>query len=92
MTLTPLNSRIVVRRDEAEAASKDGIVIPEKARARPNTGVVLTVPDGCIVKVGDRVLFPEYEGSDMRVDGVLVTILDIKALMGVFGPPSVSAA
>ncbi len=73
MTIKPLYDRVVVRRLDAEATSKGGIIIPDNAAEKPNQGEVVAVGDGAVlddgsvralsVKVGDRVLFGKYTGT-----------------------------
>jgi chaperonin GroES len=85
MQLTPLHDRVVVRALDQETRSPGGIVIPENAKEKPTTGEVLAVGPGRItddgvsipvtVTVGSRVLFGQYAGQRVKVDGEEVTIL-----------------
>lgn len=94
MNLKPLYDRLVVRRLEAETTTKSGIIIPDKASEKPTQGMVLAVGEGAItdsgelremtVKVGDRVLFGQYAGSEVKVDGETMLIMkeaDILAIV-----------
>lgn len=94
MNLKPLYDRLVVRRLEAETTTKSGIIIPDNATEKPTQGEVLAVGDGAItdsgerramaVKVGDRVLFGQYAGSEVKVDGETLLIMkesDILAII-----------
>ena len=75
----PLYDKIVVKRVEAEETTKGGIVLPDAAQEKPKEGVVVAVgkgmilPDGALVepqlKVGDRILFGGYGGTEVKVDG-----------------------
>ena len=95
MKIRPLHDRVVVRRQEEEATSAGGIVLPGSAKEKPNQGEVLAVGNGRVldsgdvraidVKVGDVVVFGKYAGSDtIDVDGEELIILsesDIKAVV-----------
>jgi chaperonin GroES len=79
MKVRPLNDRILVRRLEEEEKTKGGIIIPDSAKEKPAEGKVIAVGKGKIndngdrikldVKVGDRVLFSKYGGTDVKIDG-----------------------
>lgn len=95
MNIRPLHDRVVVRRQEEEATSAGGIVLPGSAKEKPNQGEVLAVGNGRIldngdvrpvdVSIGDIVVFGKYAGSDtIEVDGEELIILsesDIKAIV-----------
>jgi len=80
MKVRPLNDRILVKRLEEEEMTKGGIIIPDSAKEKPAEGEVIAVGKGKIndkgdrikldVKVGDRVLFSKYGGTDVKIDGV----------------------
>ncbi len=79
MKLIPLNDKIVVERLEAEAKTAGGIILPDTAKEKPKQGKILAIGEGkpletgkrapFQVKVGDRVLFTSYSGSEVTVDG-----------------------
>lgn len=85
MNLKPLYDRLVVRRLEAETTTKSGIIIPDKASEKPTQGEVVAIGDGVVsdagerrqlsVKVGDRVLFGQYAGSEIKVDGETLLVM-----------------
>src|SRR6266478_6358264 len=85
MKVRPLHDRLLVRRIEAKEAAKGGIIIPDSAKEKPQEGEVLAVGNGRIldngtkvaldVKVGDKILFGKYSGTDIRLDGEDVLIL-----------------
>ena len=85
MNVKPLHDRVVVRTLEAETRTSGGIVIPDNAQEKPTTGEVLAVGPGRVatdgqvismaIKVGDRVLFGKYAGTNVKVDGEELTIL-----------------
>jgi len=95
VNVRPLHDKVIVRRDEAESETESGIVLPETAKDRPKTGVVEAVGDGKLntetgertpltVKAGDRVIFTSYAGSEVKIDGDEVLIMnedDILAIM-----------
>jgi len=78
MNLRPLHDRVIVKRVEEERTSPGGIVIPDSAAEKPIRGEVLAVGNGKIldsgeqkaldVKVGDKVLFGKYSGTEVKVD------------------------
>ena len=76
MNITPLHDRVVVRRLEEKEIAKGGIIIPDTAKEKPQEGEVMAVGAGKIekgkripvdVKVGDRILFGKYTGSDIKI-------------------------
>ena len=80
MKVRPLNDRILVKRLEEEEMTKGGIIIPDSAKEKPAEGEVIAVGKGKVddkgdrikldVKVGDRILFSKYGGTDVKLDGV----------------------
>jgi chaperonin GroES len=84
-TVRPLHDRLVVRRIEEKETARGGIIIPDTAKEKPQEGEVLAVGNGKIldngtkvpldVKVGDKILFGKYSGTDIRLDGEDVLIL-----------------
>ncbi|MCG6859855.1 MAG: co-chaperone GroES [Chromatiaceae bacterium] len=93
MNIRPLHDRVVVRRVEEERTSPGGIVIPDSATEKPIQGEVLAVGNGKIldsgdvrpldVKVGDRVLFGKYSGTEVKVSGEEVVVMREDDIMGV---------
>jgi len=94
MKLKPLNDRVVVRRFEEEQKTVGGIIIPDTAKEKPIQGEVMAVGSGKVledgsrrpldVKVGDRVLFGKYAGTDIKVEGEELLIMredDILAII-----------
>ena len=95
MNLKPLYDRVVVKPIEAEQMSAGGIVIPDNAKEKPTKGEVLAVGAGKTfdngstrssgVKVGDKVLFGKYAGTEVKVDGQEILVVkedDILAVLG----------
>jgi chaperonin GroES len=75
--ITPLHDRVLVRRLEEKESVRGGIIIPDTAKEKPQEGEVMAVGAGKIekgqriavdVKVGDRILFGKYTGSDIRIE------------------------
>ena len=81
----PLHDRLLVRRIEEKETAKGGIIIPDTAKEKPQKGEVLAVGNGKIldngtkvaldVKVGDKILFGKYTGTEIKIDGEDVLIL-----------------
>ncbi|QQD17047.1 co-chaperone GroES [Spongiibacter nanhainus] len=93
MKIRPLYDRVVVRRNEEEQTTAGGIVLPGSAKEKPNQGEVLAVGDGKLlengelrpvgVKVGDNVIFGQYSGNSVKLDGEEVIILNESEIFGV---------
>jgi len=91
--IRPLHDRVIVRRLEEERKSAGGIVIPDTAKEKPIQGEVMAVGTGKIledgkvrpldVKVGDKVLFGKYAGTEVKVDDKEVLVLREEDIMGV---------
>ena len=93
MKIRPLADRVVVKRKEEETVSAGGIVLPGTAKEKPTQGEILAVGTGkpldsgeirpMSVKVGDRVLFGQYSGNTVKIDGEEVVILSENEIYGV---------
>jgi chaperonin GroES len=93
MNIRPLYDRIVVRRIEEQETVRNGIVIPDSAKEKPQEGEVVAVGQGkrlengklvpLDVQVGDRVLFGKYSGSDIKLDGSELLIMREDEVLGV---------
>ncbi|MBC7532088.1 MAG: co-chaperone GroES [Oligoflexus sp.] len=96
MKIRPLQDRILVKRVEAEQKTAGGIIIPDAAKEKPVEGEVIAVGNGKVldngtlakpdVKVGDRILFGKYSGSEVKVDGKEHLILREDDILGVIQP------
>ena len=85
MKVRPLYDRLLVHRIEDKETVKGGIIIPDTAKEKPQEGKVIAVGNGKIlengtkvpldVKVGDKILFGKYSGTDIKIDGKEVLIL-----------------
>ena len=91
--LRPLGDKILVKRVEAETKTKSGIVLPDTAKEKPKRGKVLNVGDGRLldtgerkplqVKKGDQVLFTSYAGTEVRVEGEEMIIMDESDILAI---------
>ena len=93
MKFRPLHDRVVVKRIDAEEKSAGGIIIPDTAKEKPSQGEVTAVGPGgrdeagklipIDLKVGDRVLFGKWSGTEVKIDGVELLIMKESDIMGV---------
>ena len=94
MKIRPLQDRVIVRRVEEQIEkSKGGIIIPDTAKEKPQQGKVIAVGKGKLnddgkivpldVKVGDRILFGKYSGSEIKLDGEEHLIMREEDILGV---------
>ncbi|QUS41301.1 co-chaperone GroES [Tardiphaga alba] len=91
----PLHDRVVVKRITAEEKSKGGIIIPDSAKEKPSEGQVIAVGPGgrdeagklipIDIKVGDKVLFGKWSGTEIKLDGEELLIMKESDIMGVVG-------
>ena len=94
MNLKPLGDRVIIKQDAAEEATAGGLLLAHDAKEKPQTGIVLAVGEGKLdkdgnlrpvpVKVGDKVLYGKYGGTEVTVDGEEVMILRADDLYAVF--------
>jgi chaperonin GroES len=95
MSFRPLHDRVLLRRVEAEEKTAGGIIIPDSAKEKPAEGEVLAIgagvkgDDGTVtpldVKVGDRVLFGKWGGTEVKVNGEDLLIIQEKDIYGIIG-------
>ena len=93
MNFRPLHDRVVVQRIDAEEKTKGGIIIPDTAKEKPQEGKIVAVGPGGRdeagnlikpdVKVGDRVLFGKWSGTEVKIDGDDLLIMKESDIMGV---------
>jgi len=93
MKFRPLHDRVAVKRLEEEQKTAGGIIIPDTAAEKPQQGQVIAVGDGARgddneiipldVKVGDKVLFGKWSGTEVKIDGEDVLIMKESDLLGV---------
>ena len=97
MGFRPLHDRVLIRRVEQEAKTAGGIIIPDTAKEKPMEGEVVAVGPGARdetgkvqpldVKVGDRVLFGKWSGTEVKIDGQELLIMKESDVMGVIDEP-----
>jgi chaperonin GroES len=95
MNIRPLYDNVVIKREEQEAVSAGGIVLPGSAKEQPNQGKVVAAGDGTLqdngelralqVKVGDTVVFGQYSGNTIKVDGDELMIMRENEIFGIIG-------
>lgn len=93
MTLKPLGDRVVVQAVEREEKTQSGIYLPDTAKEKPQEGKVVAVGSGRLMqngeripltlKVGDRVLFAKYAGTEVKVDGTEYLIMSENDVLAV---------
>ena len=93
MKFRPLHDRVVVRRIEEDDRTKGGIIIPDTAKEKPSQGEVVAVGPGgrdetgklipIDIKIGDRVLFGKWSGTEVKLDGEELLIMKESDIMGV---------
>ena len=93
MKIRPLHDRVIVKRLEEERKTASGIVIPDTAAEKPDQGEIVAVGKGKVgddgkvraldVKVGDRVLFGKWSGTEVKLDGEDLLIMKESDIMGI---------
>ncbi len=93
MNFRPLHDRVVVKRIDAEEKSAGGIIIPDTAKEKPSQGEVIAAGPGgrdeqgkltpLDVKVGDRILFGKWSGTEVKIDGIEYLIMKESDVMGI---------
>jgi chaperonin GroES len=93
MKIRPLHDRVIVKRLEEDRTSPGGIVIPDTAAEKPVQGKVVSVGKGkilengqvrpCDVKVGDKILFAKYNGTEVKVEGEELLVMREEDVMAV---------
>ena len=85
MNIRPLHDRVIVRRTEEEKTTASGLIIPDSATEKPSKGEILAAGNGRVndngdvfaldVKVGDQVLFGQFAGTEIKVDGEILLVM-----------------
>jgi len=93
MKIRPLADKILIKRVEAQTVTAGGIVLPETAKEKPRRGKIIALGDGKLldsgeraefeVKVGDEVLFSSYGGTEIKVDGEEMMIMEESDILAV---------
>jgi chaperonin GroES len=96
MKIRPLHDRVIVKRLEEDRTSPGGIVIPDTAAEKPVQGKIVAVGNGkilengqvrpCDIKVGDKILFGKYSGSEVKLEGEELVVMREEDIMAVFEP------
>ena len=95
LKIRPLGDKVLVKRSEAEEKTAGGIVLPDAAKEKPKRGIVQAVGDGKLldtgerstlqVSKGDQVLFSSYAGTEIKVDGEELLIIDEGDILAIVG-------
>ena len=91
MTVKPLGERIVIKMTEAEEKTKSGIVLPGSAKEKPQVAEVIAVGAGITndekkkdeIKVGDKVIYSKYAGTEVKIDGEELIIIELEKVLAV---------
>jgi len=93
LKIRPLGEKVLIKRLEAEEKTKGGIVLPDTAKEKPQKGKVLALGDGRMlkdgtradpqVKVGQTVLFTSYAGTEIKVDGEELLLMDESDILAI---------
>ena len=89
MKITPLADRILVKNDKAETKTASGLIIPDAAQEKTQTAKVIAVGSGTdevkiTVKVGDRIMYDKYSGTQLKIDGedhLILKMADVIAIV-----------
>jgi chaperonin GroES len=102
MAFTPLHDRVLVRRVESDEKTKGGLIIPDSAKEKPAEGEVVAVGAGARdedgdriamdVKVGDRILFGKWSGTEINLDGEELLIMKETDILGIIGDSKAAKA
>lgn len=94
-SIRPLGEKVLIKRLEAESKTAGGIVLPDAAKEKPKRGTVMGIGDGRLldsgkrqalqVREGDKVLFTSYAGTEVKVDGEEMIIMDESDILAVLG-------
>ena len=92
MNIRPLGEKVVIKKLDAQEKTKSGILLPNQAQEKPQIAEVMAVGPGGIVdgkeilmqvKVGDKVVFPKFAGTEIKLDGTEYTIIEESKLLGI---------
>jgi chaperonin GroES len=91
MSLKPLGDRVIIKKIEAEERTKSGIVLPSTAKEEPSMAEIVAVGADILndekkkdqIKVGDKVIFSKYAGTEVKLDGQELTILKLSDILAV---------
>ena len=93
MNLTPLGDRVIVKAKTQDEKTASGIILPDSAKEKPQEGTILAVGEGKFtddgkrlpmhVKVGDKVIYGKYSGTEVKIDGEEYLILSEKDILAI---------
>jgi len=89
MNLKPLGDRLVIKKVEVEETTKSGLIVPDSAKEKPQIAEVLALGDKILedeknqLKVGNKVIFSQYAGTEIKMDGEEVTILKLNDILAI---------
>lgn len=85
MAIQPLGKRVVIRKEEAEEKTASGIVLPSQAQEQPQVATVVAVgtSEKIKVKVGDKVIFAKYSGTEIKYEGEELIIIEDDKLLAI---------
>jgi len=91
MSLKPLGDRVIIKKIEAEERTKSGIVLPTTAKEEPSMAEIVAIGADILndekkkdqIKVGDKVIFSKYAGTEVKLDGQELTILKLSDILAV---------
>lgn len=91
MNLRPLGDRVVIRKVEAEKTTASGLIIPDSAKEQPQMAEILAIGNDIAndekkkeqIKIGDKVIFSQYAGTEVKLDGEELTILKLADILAV---------
>jgi len=102
MNFTPLHDRVLVKRIESEEKTAGGLIIPDTAKEKPQEGEIIAVGSGARdedgdrieldVKVGDRILFGKWSGTEIKLDGEDYLIMKESDILGILDAKAAVAA
>ena len=86
--IKPLAARVVIQPVDEESRTDSGLYIPDTAKEKPQTGIVVAIGEGTeeipiTVKVGEKVLFPKYTGTEIKLGNVEFIIMDFEKVLAV---------
>ena len=90
VNVKPLADRVIVETSAAEEKTAGGIIIPDTAKEKPKTGTIVAAGDGKVdepmtVKVGDKVLYGQYSGTEIKIEGKDYLIMKESDIYGIIG-------
>lgn len=85
MKIRPIGERVVIKKLEAEQKTASGIVLPGSAQEKPQFAEVIEVPNGddLKIKVGDKVIYKQYSGTEVKLEEVSYIVIDLEHILAV---------